>query len=1416
MRIAVRAALGLLTLQRVTAQNTCTDHWYITRNDCVGQGDGCEYCWDYGNAWGKCSNSIWAMGGCNDPGGWATTSLSCDGHHSVSSGSTFPSRSGAGDQGYTNNANCRYSLSCPSGSTVRLHLTELDLENGFDYVTAFDGTSSSASVIERFSGSTVPGSVSASGNRMYVKLTSDGSVNSGTGAQMYYSCPVDCVGSWSGYSECTATRQDGCQQTRTYTVTQPGGSGGAACPHANGHIETRSCDAQVCSCAGSHSLSATLTESTAVATPHGYANGDTCHYTLDCPAGSQVQLSFTEITTESNFDFITVYDGSSVAGHQLLHFSGGSGTASTATPAPMQVYGNSSIMVLELTADSSVAGSGFDAEFQCIDFDPCHADMDACAEPHPALAACEGCDSAELPTPAWALLSAGGATPAQQYPTVRHVCAAGLASVLERTSDWLVLAMDYHLQAAEGNSLVIAQQLCLERSFVSLRCLGGGDDGSWSGEVDRLVELHDQACALADLAARSELAKAALTPNEVKPLASRQYEEIFLAFRDDIDDKLLREDIETAALEIIGQRQEDAAYEASSDVQWYTTQYENARTLADGFASSIQEVQRDIDTAREALLVDEDQLMETLQDNVADRRRELAGAIQDANAAAKSKLLVDGVKTVAAVVMAVVAAPATGGTSLVAVGTAAVNFVSENQEALEGAYSYAKDLRTAIHNMDTACGQLAEEDCNAQQEAISGASQHLAELEELLRTADQLEDLSNVVLTQGSDVSPSELPRVALLSANLGAIDASVMASMFRSSSALGDVGQDVSQLVASIRHKLEMMASFYKAKLSQQNLAVRKTLLEQQAQRAADLAGATEERDTALESFYDAHLRDKCYVALLFLLQQVQAYEYAALVTWPGLDDLMDNLQRKRLSAQEYRDLLNDAYTALETTWATALSTRTTCGGGCGGYVDFSLSELPGNTFSATGELDVTIEIPASAGYSHVTFEDVQVFLLGLDAANPVVIDFYKRGVSSFLDSDGAEWTFTHQDTDMFRSTYNTETCETGYSNQMGSGGSPLCQASDDDSIYMPMSPYGAWSISVKNLAASGIDLSQVTGIRFAFSLSITNLANDYAALFGNGGESTGCVPEDIMTQCHDERDLSWVDPCHGPDALDCGDKGVCLPSATCSCEPGWTGQHCELRDSEGAAAGAPAAPAATTATENSADSNKSGPPIEKDVCGNGCGLVGVAVLFLVGFAVVSRRNSRSVPMLPTHYGQQQEQQQQPPPHMQVQAPQQRSAGSRARQVSEALAAKAQETIKGVQARAQCHVNVESHVPLMEGNAPLVHASSIQTQLQAQPWPNPSELRGLSTKELRLKAAAEGVRNEAIEAARDEHDPKAELIKLILTAQTDSDGQQPEPLTVVAASFATAESPSAGAVSGADGDPKIIGDDSSDAASNV
>ena len=86
--------------------------------------------------------------------------------------------------------------------------------------------------------------------------------------------------------------------------------------------------------------------------------GATCDWTIRCAQGNGVTVTFDSINVEQNYDYVSVYDGSTAADTQLGHFSG-----STVAPAPIITTSHS--VLIEYTSDGSVNRGGFSGSFVC-------------------------------------------------------------------------------------------------------------------------------------------------------------------------------------------------------------------------------------------------------------------------------------------------------------------------------------------------------------------------------------------------------------------------------------------------------------------------------------------------------------------------------------------------------------------------------------------------------------------------------------------------------------------------------------------------------------------------------------------------------------------------------------------------------------------------------------------------------------------------------------------------------------------------------------------------------------------------------------------------------------------------------------------------------------------------------------------
>lgn len=79
---------------------------------------------------------------------------------------------------YPNNYDCQWTIRVASASKITLNFNYFDTESPYDYVEVYDGASvSSAQLLLKHTGSTVPGAVVSSSNEMLVRFVTDGTEN---------------------------------------------------------------------------------------------------------------------------------------------------------------------------------------------------------------------------------------------------------------------------------------------------------------------------------------------------------------------------------------------------------------------------------------------------------------------------------------------------------------------------------------------------------------------------------------------------------------------------------------------------------------------------------------------------------------------------------------------------------------------------------------------------------------------------------------------------------------------------------------------------------------------------------------------------------------------------------------------------------------------------------------------------------------------------------------------------------------------------------------------------------------------------------------------------------------------------------------------------------------------------------------
>ena len=188
--------------------------------------------------------------------------------------------------------------------SLSLSFSVFDTESYYDYVRVYDGTNSDATRLGSFYGNTIPAPVVSTGNSLYVTFHSDSSVSA----------------SYAGFSANYATfgtTLENCDTSETTTLTASSGVFG--------------CD--------------------------GYHNQVSMSWYI-MPGHGCVALSFESFNTESGYDVVSVYNGSSTSSQSLGQFSGSS--------IPHNVVSTGSSMTVTFVSDYSVNAAGFTAQYQVV------------------------------------------------------------------------------------------------------------------------------------------------------------------------------------------------------------------------------------------------------------------------------------------------------------------------------------------------------------------------------------------------------------------------------------------------------------------------------------------------------------------------------------------------------------------------------------------------------------------------------------------------------------------------------------------------------------------------------------------------------------------------------------------------------------------------------------------------------------------------------------------------------------------------------------------------------------------------------------------------------------------------------------------------------------------------------------------
>ena len=95
-------------------------------------------------------------------------------------------------------------------------------------------------------------------------------------------------------------------------------------------------------------------------TPNGnYQDSRTCDWVISCPAGQMANFAFTQLETEVDYDFVTLFSGQS-GGTQIDQVSG-----DLVDMAAQSYTSSGNLMTVEFTSDDSIGAFGFEGRYSC-------------------------------------------------------------------------------------------------------------------------------------------------------------------------------------------------------------------------------------------------------------------------------------------------------------------------------------------------------------------------------------------------------------------------------------------------------------------------------------------------------------------------------------------------------------------------------------------------------------------------------------------------------------------------------------------------------------------------------------------------------------------------------------------------------------------------------------------------------------------------------------------------------------------------------------------------------------------------------------------------------------------------------------------------------------------------------------------
>ena len=233
--------------------------------------------------------------------GW---SVNYDAHY-CSGTTTFITQTGSfsdgsGANNYGNYSECSYFIAPGAPfSSITLNFSSFDIENNFDFVRVYDGSTTSSPLLATYTGNTLPPSINSTSNQMLVVFTSNSS-NTFPGWDANYVANIYCGG--------------------ITNLTSPSGSFSDG-SGANDYVINSNCSWLI--------------------SPTGTFN--------------TIALSFSSFNTEAGVDFVRVYDGATTASPLSGEFSG--------SLLPSTLHSTGTQMLVVFTSDADIEDQGWNASY---------------------------------------------------------------------------------------------------------------------------------------------------------------------------------------------------------------------------------------------------------------------------------------------------------------------------------------------------------------------------------------------------------------------------------------------------------------------------------------------------------------------------------------------------------------------------------------------------------------------------------------------------------------------------------------------------------------------------------------------------------------------------------------------------------------------------------------------------------------------------------------------------------------------------------------------------------------------------------------------------------------------------------------------------------------------------------------------